>query len=215
MISAEIRWFWQATCPPLVESWFRRGGITPGGGNINKPRRDRYLRQEGNMLLGIKVRDAVEGKRLDVEIKGLISRLEPITVGTTSVRPELWCKWKSTPLVASFEIVTDKVRWLRKFAYSGCALTELKLLENEKPEIGQDLPDDGCNIELTRVIVDGAPDIWWTLCFEAFGDLDTAPAALVKTVLATKPPLGSEGTLLSYPRWLDRFSSNRVQRDLA
>ena len=46
---------------------------------------------------------------------------------------------------------------------------------------------------------------WWTLGFEAFGDLDSVPTNLTLTVLPEKlflhRVMGS-GAFLSYPAWL-------------
>jgi len=51
----------------------------------------------------------------------------------------------------------------------------------------------------------GRSDVWWTLGFEAFGDLDTVPINLTRVML---PEISiwagtvSSGALLSYPGWL-------------
>jgi hypothetical protein len=53
---------------------------------------------------------------------------------------------------------------------------------NERPLSGAPLPKHGCNVELTKVLLDGDQRQWWTLGFEAFGDLDCAPLNLHRTV---------------------------------
>ena len=48
---------------------------------------------------------------------------------------------------------------------------------------------------------------WWTLGFEAFGDLDSVPTNLTLTVLPEKPVLErivASGAFVSYPAWLRR-----------
>ena len=62
-----------------------------------------------------------------------------------------------------------------------------------------------CNVELTEVKMAGHAERWWTLGFEAFGDLEGVSTNLTLTVLLEKPLLlrivGS-GAFLSYPTWL-------------
>ena len=47
----------------------------------------------------------------------------------------------------------------------------------------------GCNVELTEVEMAGHAGKWWTLGYEAFGDLECAPTNLTLTVLPEKPLL--------------------------
>jgi hypothetical protein len=58
---------------------------------------------------------------------------------------------------------------------------------------------------LTEVKIAGHAERWWTLGFEAFGDLEGVSTNLTLTVLPEKPLLlrivGS-GAFLSYPAWL-------------
>ena len=58
---------------------------------------------------------------------------------------------------------------------------------------------------MTEVEMAGQAERWWTLGFEAFGDLDSVLTNLTLTVLLEKPLLlrimGS-GAFLSYPAWL-------------
>jgi hypothetical protein len=58
---------------------------------------------------------------------------------------------------------------------------------------------------LTEVKIENRSDIWWTLGFEAFGDLETAPTNLARGLLPDATALVSivsSGALLSYPEWL-------------
>jgi hypothetical protein len=67
------------------------------------------------------------------------------------------------------------------------------------------LPAQGCNVELTEIEVAGHAGWWWTLGYEAFGDLESVSTNLTLVVLPEKPLLlrtmGS-GAFLSYPAWL-------------
>jgi hypothetical protein len=77
---------------------------------------------------------------------------------------------------------------------------------DETPVDGRALPGLGCNVELTRVELRGE-QVWWTLGFEAFGELSSVERSLRNTlsIMAARqpPPLGT-GELLNYPAWLSR-----------
>jgi hypothetical protein len=217
LVSVELRWFWPDACPAQVESWF--GSKPPGGEATKAPRIDRYVHQKGNTEIGIKVRGERRDVPPDVEIKGLVALAQAVRLGATTARPEIWCKWKAgIPLGGG--IVTKKVRWLRKFAVQDGGVSEVELGADEKPAKGAP-PAVGCNLELTHLRVVGRSEAWWTVCFEAFGDLTTAPDALgsargkpaatvriVRTgpsvrAVAVAHPLGRDRMWLRGPR-LDR-----------
>jgi hypothetical protein len=103
------------------------------------------------------------------------------------------------------EVAVTKTRWLRKFDTSKYVRSEIPLGANEKPTPGYSLPVQGCNVELTEVEMAGHAERWWTLGFEAFGDLECVSTNLTLTLLPEKPLLlrivGS-GAFLSYPAWL-------------
>ena len=192
LISAEIRWFWQDNCPETVRKWFHHSGLKPFGENS---RRDRYFHQRGNTEIGIKIRDESTNASRDIEIKGSIAQLPALSA-------EIWGKWKSNIIPSAQGTVVRKQRWLRKLSLDGPAW-ERQLGGDEKPAGGAGLPTVGCNIELTKVYLEGETQIWWTLGFEAFGDLMTAPPALARTLDILRPPVLG-GAKLSYPQWLDQ-----------
>ena len=120
---------------------------------------------------------------------------------------EIWCKWSCTipRLNLTDELAITKTRWLRKFDTSKYVRSEIPLDPNEKPTAGYSLPVQGCNVELTEVQIAGHWGMWWTLGFEAFGDLDSVPTNLTLTVVPEKPLLLriiGFGAFLSYPAWL-------------
>jgi hypothetical protein len=201
LISAELRWFWLGNCPSEVEQWFR-SGEPPGGGDEAKPRVDRYFHHKGIVELGIKVRDERKNLPPDVEVKGLVTTRKAQGLELPADRVEIWCKWKAPPLTSPLVFTTEKVRWMRKFD-ADSAPSEIPLGPDEKPRFPRELPVIGCNVELTRVRVRGRPEEWWSLCFEAFGDLDSAPDALVKVIRTMQPIPTIDGAFLSYPAWLD------------
>jgi hypothetical protein len=202
-ISAELRWFWRDACPKHIEKWFCTSGEPPGGGRDRPPRLDRYFHSKGTVELGIKIRDEVGGRPPDVEVKGLVCKAADVQV---------WCKWKAPPAIAvAGGVAVNKTRWLRKFSADSDPPFEVKLGHDEKPLDNTKRPKVGCNLELTEVKVDGRPEIWWSLCFEAFGDLQSAPDALTKIIRMLKPP-DFNGALLSYPEWLDKLELGPLDR---
>ena len=56
----------------------------------------------------------------------------------------------------------------------------------------------GCDVELTEVKIVSQSGTWWTLGFEAFGDIDTVPGNLTLVVL---PDCSGPGSL-------NRFSAS-------
>ncbi len=211
-LSAEVRWFWRDACPAEVRAWFHGGptppAIPPGGDESGRV--DRYLHAKGNTEIGIKVRGAREGRPDDVEIKGLVAVVSPPDPPAGDVafpldRIEIWCKWKAPQVVAENGILTRKRRWMRRYMVAATDVEELPVDANEETRL---TPAAGCNLELTQVDVDGRPVSWWTLGFEAFGGLWSAPDALAATFAFLQangrlPPLWGER--LSYPEWLDRL----------
>jgi hypothetical protein len=212
MVSAEARWFWRDACPPEVREWFHGGPTAPAipPGAEPSERVDRYLHAKGNTEIGIKVRDAHEGRPGDVEIKGLVAVVSPPDppAGDAAIpldQIEIWCKWKAPQVVAADGILTRKRRWMRRYMVVAADVEELPLDGNEETPF---TPSVGCNLELTQVDTDGHPVSWWTLGFEAFGDIQSAPDALAATYAFLQangrfPPLSGER--LSYPEWLDRL----------
>jgi hypothetical protein len=142
-----------------------------------------------------------------LEIKGLVTTRRASELEPLAPHIEIWCKWSCTipGLSLTDEVVVTKTRWLRKFDTSKYVRSEIPLDANEKPKAAYSLPVQGCNVEFTEVQIAGHAGAWWTLGFEAFGDLDSVPTNLTLTVLPEKPVLfrtmGS-GAFLSYPAWL-------------
>src|ERR1700730_2248543 len=167
-VSAEIRWFYPDECPANLHRWFGEMSPAPGGGKL---RIDEYLSQTNQSEVSIKIR----GGRPGVEIKGLIavcrSELEPFAPYV-----ELWCKWRlqASALEMTKRMIIQKTRWIRTYDTSRAAIVEIPLQADEKPLNGQPLPQQGCNVEISKIQIAEDPRQWWTLGFEAFGDLDTA-----------------------------------------
>jgi hypothetical protein len=201
--SAEIRWFWFTPPAKGIESWFRLSGCTPGGG---KEREDVYLIDPQQRELGIKER----GGKAGVEVKGMVAQIiHPIKIGTFAAHGELWTKWttEAFQLKTCAHVTAYKTRWLRKFEIKEGNVREMKLNEDEKPaDPGEQLPDQGCNLEFTEVSLTKGGQKLMTMGFESFGPHGSVEAHLRRTVdhLAASADVldfvGAEE--LSYPAWL-------------
>lgn len=212
-VSAEARLWWQRGRQSDVEAWFDgMSAIAPGGaGSIcnatsdGDPRVDVYLYEPEQTELGVKHR-AVGGADERLEVKSLIS-VRPSVPYLGSV--SLWVKLTSKGLKfnRSESVATRKERRLRKYGWSGEVLSEIALGPDERP-IASSLPDQGCNVEFTRVASDMSDEVWWTLGYEAFGTLGAVETILRTCIALTvnNPiPRCAEATSASYPEWLSRL----------
>ena len=211
-LSAEARWFWRDACPAEVREWFHGGptapAMPPGGGESERV--DRYLHAKGITEIGVKARGLSEGQPDDVEIKGLVAVVRPPDPPAGDAAfpldwIEIWCKWKAPQVAAADGVLVRKRRWMRRYTASATDVEETPVDADEETPLA---PAVGCSLELAEVTVEGRSVSWWTLGFEAFGDLRSAPAALAETFAFLRangrfPPLSGER--LSYPEWLDRL----------
>ena len=203
--SAEVRWFWNKICPRQVHDWFFKTGLPQGGGH---PRTDRYLFQPNTAEISIKERGDTPG----LQVKGLVATRQSPALTSVASYVEIWCKWSCTipRLILTDEVVVTKTRWLRQFDTSKPDAIEIPLDSNEKPKPGHSLPVEGCNVELTEVRILNRSDVWWTLGFEAFGDLDIVPMSLTRVLLPERsilPSIVSSAAFLNYPGWLLKFAN--------
>jgi len=93
----------------------------------------------------------------------------------------------------------------------GAEPVEIPMLKDDAPADRRPFPQQGCNIELTRIELE-QDEVWWTFGFEAFGDFNSVERnlrAALSLMAARSPPPFPAGEFMSYPAWLDR----RVQRD--
>ena len=135
------------------------------------------------------------------EIKGLISRRDKNLDFAGCTSPiELWAKWASRTLnLGGLPLIhVEKQRWKRSFSVHVGAVSELATSSEPVPR------QSGCDAELTLL---KGPDMapWWTLGFEAYGELDKVEAVLSRTVsLMTRrcPPPLTPGEAIGYPSWI-------------
>ncbi|HEX6040529.1 hypothetical protein [Longimicrobium sp.] len=191
-VSAEVRWFWRDEPPGGLEAWFRDADAHGCPAGDEEARADVYLRDPGQTELGIKRRGGNE----EVEVKALVSVIRDGVAAPPFVGPaETWTKVRARGLDFAASVTTHKARRLRTFETGGAEPVEMRP--------GSPAPPVGCNVELTRVTVNG--DVWWTLGFESFGPPRTLTDSLRATtaLLATRrPPRLGDGLQASYPAWL-------------
>lgn len=204
LLTAEVRWYWPRHAPGAVVRWFESGHHPPGGSGS---REDVYLCDRSTRELGVKKR----GGRTGVEIKGLVAKLPPEPEGPLPTGAEIWCKWstQALDLEARDSVTLRKQRHLRKFDLGGTDVREIALDAEERPLDPQErLPDEGCNLELTRVTIVGSGEKWESLGFEAFGSLANLAENLRRTAMHLQPPVGElrSAQVASYPAWLHGIS---------
>ena len=208
-VSAEIRYWWRKSEASRIEKWFHEGRCPPGGGET---RIDEYLKDPGQMELGIKRRGAQPGAEIKpgVEIKGLVARCERLPDTPFPGQVEIWTKWSSASLQLDppATIAVTKQRWMRKFDTGSGTAREIPLDSSERSAARDPLPKDGCNVEFTSLrLPDGDP--WWTLGFEAFGELYSVERSLriaMAEMASRQPPAILPALVASYPAWLDRLT---------
>jgi hypothetical protein len=221
--TAEVRWFYKGDIQETSLQRFRSGELPQDNGTI-EDRNDVYLYLPGVDSLGIKLRgtniqhqndvDQLEIKRRQLE-GGVVSFFPGVTG-----RLERWSKWVfhgessgpqlSTILTAKDEawVCVSKVRYLRKYK-----------LTDDKRVLAVSLnewPDNGCNVELTKVIAPSG-QVWWTLGLEAFGEANDT----IEDNLRLSANYFFAGTDLGafevkdsfgYPGWLNVLMPSEIQR---
>jgi hypothetical protein len=221
--TVEVRWFHKGDIPETTLQRFRSWEL-PQDKEAVEERRDLYLYLPGNPRLGIKLRGMSIRRQngadqLEIKQRQLEGGIVTFVPGVTG-RLERWSKWVfhgessgpqlSTILTAKDEawVSVGKVRYMRKYKVTG----DKKVLAVPL----NDWPDNGCNVELTRVIVPGG-QAWWTLGFEAWGEADvTMEANLMLTAnyffTWTDVGLFEEKHSYGYPSWLNVVMAHEVKR---
>ena len=203
LTTQEVRWFFKGLLPPGVMNWFYQADPKPAG---SAAREDLYLRLPESQTLGVKVR---EGR---IEIK---QRLQDFGVVNLHERVagymEQWRKW-GFALVEDVETIPQlgqSAEWI------GVAKERrLRKYEITKTEAVGAIPIDllvarGCAAELGEIRVAG--ETWWSLCFEAFGEIATLQDNLLRVAAHVfqgegTPRLEAKDSL-SYPGWLSRLNA--------
>ncbi len=106
---------------------------------------------------------------------------------------QIWAKWISETLTIDqlSRVTVNKTRWLRKYDTSRPHVTEVQLDAAERP-VGFESRqlERGCRLELVTIGIDAGNVSWWSVGFEAFGDLGNIEDSLdcVLTHLAPGVP---------------------------
>ena len=197
-VCAELRWFWKGDCPAEIAAWFNGPDWSLAPARVQ--RRDRYFVQPGNVEIGCKVRDVDRSTARGAQLKALITRFD-------RNRIELWGKWNWFVPASARSVLVCKERALRLCTASGSTPGSHGEVPLDKdgsacPSVG--VPQDACQIELTKVQIAGDHRHWWTLGLEAWGDLPSAPLVLARSLDFLDPPVGN-ARLCNYPQFLNEL----------
>ena len=198
LTTTELRWFKLGTLPKEISQWFQQDQL----GDLAPPeeREDVYLYTPGCEYMGIKLR---QGR---LEVKWRKAELDNLRFGNqVEGKVEKWGKWLcEDPTQQSFQpqdvvgtwVSVKKARSQRKYqVIPGESIVVVS--------VNQSI-DQGCNVELTLLSVNG--NDWWSLAFEAFGKEDYLSDNL--KVVASDVFKNYRGLELqsqdsfAYPRWL-------------
>ena len=189
--TAEVRWFYPGDVPEAVSAWF---DALPGE-LTEEQRTDHYLRPTDGAL-GLKWREGqLEIKRRDAE--GERAGITEHVAG----RLERWRKWsfdaaERTSEERAYWIGVAKTRWKRRYRVGADG--------HVTPYAGTDRLEDGCDVEVTAINVQG--DTWWSVCLEAFGNEAALQNTLMQTAQhvfrITAPPVLEEAQSKGYAAWL-------------
>jgi hypothetical protein len=203
--SMELRWFLQGTIPVEIEKWFNNAPVAP---KDEGERYDGYLILPDHADLSVKLRNQqkfeIKKRIADFGIKALDTG-----EGRTEGRVEQWVKW-------SFSLEANSQGQPDTSELNGFWVVVCKLRRQIKYKVAEDgsveaidastRVDQGCYLELTQIWARNKP--WWSLGFEAFGEMDTVEHNLQLTlnhVLAERdfPPMEAAHSF-AYPEWLQR-----------
>ena len=214
--SSEVRWFFSGDMPNGIRDWFVVGDHV----RSEPTRSDEYILLPDCKTASMKIR---EGR---FEVKARTAAPQPVTFSTDIEGfRDNWVKWSSNAidddvlqqLVGSADdskALITKQRCLRTYSLDGDAPEEV--------DGSQIRLSNGCQIELTKISVSGAPregrtntaadgqapSNWWSLSFEAFGEPDRMMDNLdriAELIFREPPPVPlPQSASMSYPAWLSQ-----------
>lgn len=199
--TVEVRWFMPGPAPAEVSDWFHREQPK----SFAEPERvDSYLRISDTDSLGIKLRQGrIEVKQRTRQL-GLV-QLHRQAKGLV----EQWRKWSFSLVGAGYDLsqqpepagawlAVKKERLLRTYRLTANWQVAPAALDASGP---------GCDMELAQVTV--GEKVYWSLCFEAFGEeakLEQNLLLVASHVLeTTRPPRLPAERSFGYPRWLQEL----------
>lgn len=193
-ISREIRWFFEEENATISE-WFKERGLFF---HTTRPRTDYYYALINSVDVGFKLR---EGR---IEYKHRISETEDQSLHKNAKGNfENWVKWSynlnagdSTQKDILKDLYTDA--WIKVYKER----VGVKVYNNEEGNslcvnLSEHL-DDGCQVEYTRILVNGRQ--WYTFGLEYFGNKVVEPDSSVLDALLEGTKLSRQDAM-SYPKF--------------
>ena len=197
--TTEVRWFHQGDLPSSWLLWFES---FPDPVQDEPVRTDKYLLIGELDELGIKIRQGrleIKQRLGDLGVVQISDRVEGLV--------EYWMKW-------SFEVAENE-DYLSYLDLSGPNWTSVhkrrKLRRYQMSKNGQVLavsdtliPPDSCEVELTEIW--SREQSWWSLAFEAAGEIQTSKEVLMTISrhlieVEGAPKLTAKNSF-GYPKWL-------------
>ena len=199
-ISREIRWFFKEE-NSIISKWFKERGLFF---HSTRPRTDYYYALVNSPDVGLKLR---EGK---IEYKHRISEIEDQRLHRNAEGNfENWVKWSFN--VESGDSTQRDVlnedhsnAWIKVYKER----VGVKVYNNEKGNslyvnLSEHL-NDGCQVEYTRIIVNGQQ--WYTFGLEYFGKKVVEPDSDFLAGLLEETELSKQDAM-SYPKF---FMANKI-----
>jgi len=195
----EVKWFREGAIPRETLKWFEQRDGQP---ETQPCRVDYYLCVTDRDSLGIKLR---EGR---IEIKQRHRQYGVVRFdGRVAGLVEQWHKWGFELIQPGSDpasILGASRSWIG--VKKDRRLYRYRVTDDQKVVAvpTTDYPVQGCHLELTRIGVGDRG--WWSLGFEAFGDLSTIQESLFlvarKVLAAGAPPVLEAKDSYGYPTWL-------------
>ena len=204
LTTSEIRWFYQGIVASEIANWFAADVLRENCHTLEN-REDWYLLIPGCEFLGVKLRQHRLETKLRVTDLGIL-QLGNNVIGAAEKWIKSTCEDAKVESLITPEVVA-KGQWVKvekvRSQIRYLVADDRSLTPASKEETSQ----EGCNVELTQLIVNDNP--WWTLGFEASGtdnnltsNLETVTKKLFQTFPEQELNLADS---YAYPKWLSVF----------
>lgn len=204
LTTSEIRWFYQGTVPPAIESWFNADVLSEDCETF-EDREDWYLLIPGCEFLGVKLRQERLETKLRITESGILQFRNNV-IGSAEQWMKSTCEDAKLESLITPEVVA-KGQWLKVEKVRSQMRYLVADNHNLTPASTEQKSQEGCNVELTQLIVN--QNLWWSLGFEASGtdgNLTSNLETVAKKLFQTFPQ--QELSLVdsyAYPKWLSVF----------
>lgn len=198
--STELRWFYPGKLPEAISAWFK---VQHLGTALEPPekREDIYLYVAADCdYMGIKLRQG----RLKIKWRKAELGIVNIAKGVEG-KLESWDKWLCEDSQAKNfqpQSVIDKSHWVKVSKLRQQRKYQV-LAQKVQPVPLDATIDQGCNVELTQLTVNG--NNWWSIALEAFGaSTDNLPVVANKVFSHYSASSLQAKDSFAYPRWLTK-----------